>query len=135
MEDMLEELVGDINDEDQPSEQAIVRRDDGTYLVDGLLPFVDLQERLRLPSVASITSPHDFETVAGFVLALLGRMAAVGDVVRWEGYTLEVVDMDGHRIDKILLRPPQVGAGKQTEGILAQNAVTPAPAPDDMKKD
>jgi putative hemolysin len=126
MEDVLEELVGDISDEGQPSEQAIVRRADGTYLVDGLLPFVDLQARLRLPNAEAVQEMHDFETVAGFVIALLGRMPVVGDTVEWEHYRFEVVDLDGHRIDKILLRPPIVRAGDQTEGILAQDAVRPS---------
>jgi len=129
MEDVLEELVGDIGDEEQPPADAIVRRSDGTYLVDGLLPFVDLQEQLHLPNADALRAMHDFETVAGFVIALLGRMPVVGDTVEWEHYGFEVVDLDGHRIDKILLRPPIAQAGEQTEGILAQDAVTPAPGP------
>jgi len=84
MEDVLEELVGDISDEGQPPEEAIVRRDDGTYLVDGLLPFVDLQAQLHLPNAEELMDTHDFETVAGFVIALLGRIPLVGDKVQWE---------------------------------------------------
>jgi putative hemolysin len=129
MEDVLEELVGDISDDAQSPEEAIVHRDDGTYLVDGLLPFVDLHERLHLPNAEELMDTHDFETVAGLIIALLGKIPAVGDKVQWEHYTFEVVDMDGNRVDKILLSPPAVRADEQTEGILAQDAVTPAPAP------
>jgi putative hemolysin len=129
MEDILEELVGDIGDAGQPAEEAIVRRADGTYLVDGLLPFVDLQKHLHLPNAEEVTEAHDFETVAGFMIALLGRMPQVADTVEWQHYTFEVIDMDGHRIDKILLRQPSVQADEQTEGILAQRAARPAPAP------
>src|SRR5262249_34386331 len=129
MEDVLEELVGDISDEGQPAEEAIVRRSDGTYLVDGLLPFVDLQEQLHLPNAEAVQAIHDFETVAGFVIALLGRMPAVGDAVEGEHYRFEVVALDGHGIDKVLVRPPIVEAGEQTEGILAQDALSPSPGP------
>ena len=129
MEDLLEELVGDITGETDIADMAIVRRDDGTYLVDGLLPFVDLQEQFDLPSAAAVTNVHDFETVAGFVIALLGRIPSVGDTVEWEHYTFEVIDMDGPRVDKILLRPPTVEPHEQTKGILASDAVTPAPEP------
>jgi len=135
MEDLLEALVGDISDEGQTPEEAIVRREDGTYLVDGLLPFVELQERLQLPNAEAVLDTRDFETVAGFVIALLGRMPVVGDKVQWEHYTFEVVDMDGRRIDKILLRPPTVQAGDQTEGILAHDAVLPPPPPPPDEQD
>ncbi|GAB4202287.1 MAG: hemolysin family protein [Roseiflexaceae bacterium] len=127
IEDMLEELVGDIDDEYDEKEEAIVKREDGSYLVDGLLPFQDLCERLDLPDAEEVQREHDFETVAGFFLALLGRMPTVGDTVTWQGYRLEVVDMDARRIDKILLRPPVV-ENDQTQNILASGAartVTP----------
>lgn len=105
IEDMLEELVGDIHDEyDEASPEALVEREDGSYLVDGLLSFTTLRERLPLPDADELVREHGFETTAGFVLALLGRIPAVGDTVEWQGYRLEVVDMDGRRIDKILLK-------------------------------
>ena len=127
MEDLLEELVGEMSDPGQAPEEAIVRREDGTYLVDGLLPFVDLAQQLNLPSPEAILDERDFETVAGFVIALLGRIPSVGNTVGWENYRFEVVDMDGKRIDKLLVRPPTVNTGAQTEGILAHQAVSPAP--------
>jgi putative hemolysin len=129
MEDLLEELVGDLTNETDIADVAIVRRDDGTYLVDGFLPFADLEEELNLPSAEAIADAHDFETVAGFVIAILGRIPAVGDKVEWKHYTFEVVDMDGPRVDKVLVRPPTVDAHEQTKGILASDAVTPSPEP------
>jgi putative hemolysin len=104
-----------------------VRRDDGTYLVDGLLPFIDLAQQLHFPSPEAVMDEHDFETVAGFVIALLGRIPIVGDAVQWEHYRFEVVDMDAKRIDKLLVCPPTTEAEAQTEGILANRAVSPAP--------
>ena len=84
----------------------IVQREDGTYLVDGLLSFDEAQRVLGLPELSDQLEEIGFNTVAGFVLALLDRLPVVGDTLDWEGYTIEVVDMDGMRIDKVLIRPP-----------------------------
>jgi len=70
---------------------------------------------------------HDFETVAGFMIALLGHIPVAGSSVEWEHYSFEVLDMDGKRVDKLLVRPQAVDAGTQTEGILAQQALSPTP--------
>lgn len=105
--DLIEEVVGPIDDQHIQREQAIVRREDGSYLVDGLLPFVDLQELPDLAGLAVSGQPRDFETVAGFVLALFGRLPSVSESIDWLGYRLEIIDMDGRRIDKVLIRPPQ----------------------------
>lgn len=127
IEDMLEEVVGEIHDEYDQIEQAITRREDGSYLVDGLLPFVDLQERLELPTLTGEVRARDFETVAGFVLALLGRIPSVGSAVDWQGYAFEVVDMDGRRIDKLLITPPADDAAARTNAVLASGALLPPP--------
>ncbi len=124
IEDMLEELVGDISDEYDEISESIVRRDDGSYLVDGLTPFTDLHERLRLPPADDLVREHGFETLAGFVLALLGRIPNAGESVKWEGYTFEVVDMDGRRIDKVLIVPPRPSVD-QTQHVLATRAIAP----------
>jgi putative hemolysin len=126
LEDLLEELVGDISDEYDDADAAIVRLEDGSHLADGLIPFSDAQERLQLPAAAEeLLRDHGFATLAGFVLALLGRIPAPGDSVRWEGYTFQVMDMDGRRIDKILVRHPSVHGDDQTRGVLATSAVLP----------
>jgi putative hemolysin len=127
MEDLLEELVGEMSDSDQADHQPIVRREDGTYLVDGLLPFVDLAQQLRFPNAEALMDEYDFETVAGFVIALLGQIPSVGNSVEWEQRRFEVVDMDGRRVDKVLVQLPTIDAGAQTTGILAHQAVAPAP--------
>jgi putative hemolysin len=61
MEDLLEELVGEMSDADQARTEAVVRREDGTYLIDGLLPFVDLAQQLHFPSSEAVMDEHDFE--------------------------------------------------------------------------
>jgi putative hemolysin len=108
IEDMLEELVGDIHDEYDEADDSFVRREDGSYLVDGIMPFVEFQERIPLPEVEELVREHGFETLAGFMLAVIGHIPAVGDIARWHGYTFEVVDMDGRRIDRVLVTPPHM---------------------------
>lgn len=107
LEDMLEELVGEIADEYDESEASIVQREDGSYLVDGLLPLSDLEEQLNIPEVEKLGREYSFETTAGLLLILLGHIPTPGESARWQGYTFEVVDMDEHRIDKILILPPR----------------------------
>jgi putative hemolysin len=133
LEDLLEELVGDIGDESDEADAAIVRLEDGSYLADGLIPFPEAQNRLQLPAAAEeLLRDHGFETLAGFVLALMGRIPTVGDSVRWEGYAFQVMDMDGRRIDKIQVRPPHSRGDDQTRGVLATGAVLPpSKAPND----
>jgi putative hemolysin len=103
LEDVLEEIVGEIDDEfDDVTTPAIVRREDGSLLVEASLP-VDEVRRLLDVSVLPDEETYRYETLAGFVISLLGRMPAVGDVVEWEHWRFEVVDMDGLRIDKVLM--------------------------------
>ena len=123
IEDMLEEVVGEIANEYDELEAAIVRRADGSYLVDGLLPIADLETRLQLSGLEKLARERDVETVAGLVLTLLGRLPTAGDTVQWQEHTFEVVDMDQLRIDKVLIHPPHVRANEQTVGVLAGHAV------------
>ena len=102
LEDVLEELVGEIHDEHRREEQhAFVQRDDGSWLVDGGAGVEELAERFELKLDAT---PREYSTVSGLVLAELERIPVAGDVVRWRGLVVEVVDMDGRRIDKLLVR-------------------------------
>jgi putative hemolysin len=100
LEDVLEELVGEIHDEHRGTQSAFVQRDDGSWLVDGSASVDDLAERLGIRLEAA---PRDYTTVSGLVLAGLERIPAAGDTLRWQGLTIEVVDMDGRRIDKLLV--------------------------------
>jgi len=128
IEDMLEEVVGQIANENDELEAAIIRRADGSYLVDGLLPVADLEARLDLAGLEELARERDFETVAGLVLTLLGRIPTAGDIAQWQEYIFEVIDMDELRIDKILIHPPHVRAAEQTAGVLASHAVLSPPS-------
>lgn len=110
MEDLLEEVVGEIEDEYDEAHDVVVRRDDGSYLIDGLLSFADVRARLELPEVADLGPGQEFETLAGFILARLGHIPAPGEAFEWQGYRFEVVDMDGRRIDKVLAVPLEQAA-------------------------
>lgn len=96
--DILDELVGDITVDDEPT---IVRRDDGSYLVDGKLPFAEMVEELEIDDIEPIHI--EFNTVAGFMLHHLKEIPKATDKMKWRSYTFEVVDMDGNRIDKIMV--------------------------------
>ncbi|MBX3057767.1 MAG: HlyC/CorC family transporter [Anaerolineae bacterium] len=103
MEDLLEELVGEIRDEyDDTEEHPIVRREDGSWLVNGLEAFDKVQEVVGLPDVLE-EDREDFTTLAGLILYLLKQLPTVGETVVFGDFVLEVVDMDGKRIDKVLI--------------------------------
>jgi putative hemolysin len=101
LEDVLEELVGEIHDEHRQADaHAFVQREDGSWLVDGSVAVDDLVDRFGLKGEPL---PRDYTTISGLVLAELERIPAAGDVVTWRGLRIEVVDMDGRRIDKLLV--------------------------------
>ncbi len=128
VEDVLEELAGDIADEYDEAETQVVRRDDGSFLVEGLMAYADAQTHISLPPREALGDLPDFETVAGLVLALLGRIPSVGETAVAADWKFEVVDMDGMRIDKLLVqRTPSQDDRAQSEGSLAMGAVLPPP--------
>ncbi len=105
VDDVMEALVGDIPQPEEPNSPDMVQREDGSWLVDGLVLLEDLEETLQLSELPIIT--ERYRTVSGLVMALLGRLPETGDVTRWEGYRIEVVDMDGRRVDKVLVTSEQ----------------------------
>jgi len=99
IEDVLEELVGEIQDEFDEDEAAIEQLGDGTYAVDGRIPITDVNDRFGLDL------PHeDFDTIGGYVLGSLGRPPETGDTVEAEGITLIVKSVDGPRVSVLTLR-------------------------------
>lgn len=102
--DVLESIVGDIPSEGEPAETSAVRREDGSWLLDGMLPmekFGDLFPDVELPEEES----GSYHTLSGFILMRLSRIPAVADHFTWHGWRFEVMDMDGNRIDKVLASP------------------------------
>ncbi|HID54085.1 MAG TPA: HlyC/CorC family transporter [Anaerolineae bacterium] len=96
--DLLESIVGDI---DLPRVPLIIRRKDNSWLVDGMLPIVDLLETLELESLPNVKGRY--RTVGGFMMAALEKVPTEGEQYDWEGFRFEVVDMDDYRVDKVLV--------------------------------
>lgn len=97
--DILEAIVGAFHTEEGPAELAFHKREDGSYLISGWMP------ALEFMSLLSIEPPHGsrpYQTFAGFLLYEFGRIPDVGDTIISHGWTFEVVDLDGRRIDKVL---------------------------------
>lgn len=108
LEDVVEELVGEIHDELQEfREEEIVRRDSESWLVDGSVALATLLSHLPIPTIDAPATPG-VSTVAGLVLSQLGRVPKVGEVVTWWRLRIEVVDMDGRRIDRLLVSLPPI---------------------------
>ena len=83
----------------------MVQRPDGSWLMDGSVAVGDVEAELDLELRAD--DRDDFQTLAGFVLARLGRLPRASEFVIWRGYRFEVIDLDGRRIDKVLVTPPE----------------------------
>ncbi len=117
--DILEAIVGEIPSEDEPEEPQAVLREDGTWLVDGLLRIDLLWEILNLETKMDGTY-RGYQTVSGFVMAELDGLPTEGAHFYWYGLRFEIVDMDGRRIDKVLVTPaatePPYGPEIEAEG-------------------
>jgi putative hemolysin len=82
-------------------DQWAVQREDGSWLLDGLIPIPELKDRLSLKGVPEEERGR-YNTLSGMLMLLLGRLPQTTDRCDWEGWTFEIVDLDGKRIDKVL---------------------------------
>jgi len=98
----LLEVVANLSEIEQQEEPQIFKRSDGSFLVDGSMPIDEFAEALEL-NVEQF-SREDYDTVAGFVLHRTGTIPKAGDTIEWPPLSVEVVDMDGKRIDKVLVK-------------------------------
>ncbi|HEX7011350.1 MAG TPA: hemolysin family protein [Steroidobacteraceae bacterium] len=97
--DILKAIAGELPELGSRERPEAVQRGDGSWLIDGHLPIEELQRRLNRRDMAG----RDYHTVAGFVLARLGRIPRAGDTLTWRDLKIEILDMDGVRIDKVAL--------------------------------
>jgi putative hemolysin len=102
--DIMQALVGDIQQPGQPAEPQVVRRDDGSWLLDGRLPVDEVKELLSLRALPE-EEQAGYDTLGGLVMAVLGVIPAIGQHFDYGGWCFEVVDMDGHRVDRVLVYP------------------------------
>jgi putative hemolysin len=106
MNDILEAIIGDMPQPDGVDDYEITEREDGSYLVDAQIPFYDFLSRFDKTEWMN-DSEHEFDTLAGCILHELERIPLTGDTIEWKDFKIEVIDMDGHRIDKVLVVPSQ----------------------------
>jgi putative hemolysin len=101
---ILEAIVGDLPAAGEPVEPEVVRRADGTLLLGGTLSIDEMKDLLELDNLPD-EEESSFQTVGGFVMSWLGEIPQTGDHFEWGGFRFEVVDMDGRRVDKVLVTP------------------------------
>ncbi len=109
--DLLEAITGEFVGADEGEEAWATQREDGSWLMDGLIPIPELKDRLELKEVPEEERGR-YNTLAGMVMLLLGRLPSTGDSVDWGGWRFEVVDLDGKRVDKLLVQR----TGESAEG-------------------
>ncbi|HKQ84504.1 MAG TPA: hemolysin family protein [Steroidobacteraceae bacterium] len=99
--DILKAIAGELPELGSRERPEALQRADGSWLVDGHMPIEELQRRLNRRDLVG----RDYHTVAGFVLSRLGRIPKAGDLMSWRDFRIEIMDMDGMRIDKVLISP------------------------------
>jgi len=111
LHDILQSLVGDIAIPGDAASAAVVRREDGSWLVDGMVAIDEVKDLTRLAHLPD-EDTGEFHTLGGFMMARINRIPKAGDRVTVEGYRFEVISMDGRRVDRVLITPPKL-AGRR----------------------
>lgn len=104
LNDILEAIVGDISSREDLDNPQAVQREDGSWLFDGMLPIDEFKDILHIRALPE-EERGKYETLGGFMLMQLGRVPNAADHFEWDRFRFEVVDMDGRRIDKVLVQP------------------------------
>jgi putative hemolysin len=102
LNDLLEEIVGNIQDVEQPEPPQAVQREDGSWLLDGMLPIDEFLELFELDE-ESIEQRGSYNTLGGFIIMQLGKIPQETDHFEWDHLKFEVMDMDGNRVDKVMV--------------------------------
>ncbi|MGB5233598.1 MAG: hemolysin family protein [Candidatus Macondimonas sp.] len=114
--DVLKAIIGELHIPQTPEEESMIQREDGSWLVDGSLSLQRFQVGLQLPDDWIGDADGEFHTLGGFVMSILGRIPRAGDHFTHNGLRFEVLDMDGHRVDKILVSAPPASEGIEEDG-------------------
>jgi putative hemolysin len=101
--DVVEAILGAVEATGREEEPSIVQREDGSWLIDGMWSVDEFQETFGFRDLPA-RDELDYQTVGGMIMAILGQVPGVGSHVEFGGYRLEVVDMDGRRVDKVLVQ-------------------------------
>ncbi|MDR2518249.1 MAG: hemolysin family protein [Spirochaetaceae bacterium] len=105
LRNLVEEIVGQLS-EPAKGELPILRQEDGTYLVDGSVNIDEIAEVLAI----ALRERQDYHTLAGFILSMAGEIPRTGARFEYGGYCFKIIDMDGNRIDKVLVSPAEAPA-------------------------
>ena len=103
LNDLLKGIVGDIPGIDEDDEPKATIRDDGTWLIDGRFGIDNFKELFDIDESFPDEEEDGFTTIAGFILSISGTLPAINDKYQWKRFCFEIVDLDGHQIDKILV--------------------------------
>lgn len=114
MTDFLEAVAGELPGAGGDEEPAAVRREDGSWLLDGMIAVEEAESVLGLSGMGE---EGDYHTLAGFVLSQLAHLPQIGERFHWHGWRFEVVDMDGRRIDRVLATPPMPDSETNGSGV------------------
>lgn len=106
LNDILEAIVGDVPNPGMTVQPQALQRDDGSWLVDGYLPIDEFKQHFDLKYLPG-DDKGDFETLGGFIMVYLERIPVPGEYFDWSGLRFEVLDMDGNRVDKVLVKSLQ----------------------------
>ncbi len=113
--DMLEGIFGDMPDASQSGYDEFFQREDGTWLVDGITNLTKVEDVIGFPEKDFLGT--EYQTLGGFLMGDLGRIPVVGDTIILKSYRFEVMDMDGNRVDKVLITvPPPASLDEDTSG-------------------
>lgn len=126
LQDVLEALAGEFRPRD-PEDVWSVQRKDGSWLLDGLIPIPELKDRLNLKAVPEEHKGR-YNTLSGMMMWLIGSVPRTCDVAEWEGWRLEVIDLDGNRVDKVLASRLDNQENGLTSGSTSSNCVNPQTA-------
>lgn len=113
LNDILEAIVGDIPSINPLDEPQVVQREDGSWLLDGMLPIDELRELFDIGEIAE-EDRGNYHTLGGFVVMHLGRIPSAADHFQWSDLRFEVMDMDGNRVDKVLVVPTKSPADQSS---------------------
>lgn len=102
--DVMEAIVGDLPEPGDRRTPSAVQREDGSWLVDGAMPLDEFKRRFGIPQLPR-EGTGAFETLGGFMIDRFGHIPSSGEYFAWNGSRFEVVDMDRHRVDKVLIAP------------------------------
>jgi putative hemolysin len=110
LHDLMEAIIGDLA-VTQATSGEVVRLDEGGWSLDGALPVHEVRDILALDTPLPGEEQGEYETLGGFLMARLERIPTIGDATEWGSYRFEVVDMDGRRVDRVLVTPAEIPDG------------------------